>query len=137
MAIYTSSISTKASPQQVFDALTRPDLVKLWQYGKVLTTNWTVGGAIRFSAEYEGKSLEQWGTVLDLRTNELVKYNLFTPRPDLEDTLENRCTTTYVLTNDHGITHIEIIQEDNRPNIFAPETLKGILAGLREVAEAN
>lgn len=137
MAIYTSSLSTKASLQQVFDALTRPELIKLWQYGKVLTTDWTVGGAIRFSAEYEGKSLEQWGTVLDVRTNELVKYNLFTPRPDLEDSIENRCITTYVLTNDHGITHIEIIQEDNRPNIFAPETLKRIITGLKEVVEAD
>lgn len=137
MAIYTSSISTKASPQQVFDALTNPELVKLWQYGKVLTTDWKVGGVIRFSVEYEGKLLEQWGVVLDVRTNELIKYSLFTPRPDLEDTIENRCITTYVVTYDNGITNIEIIQEDNRPNIFAPESLKRILTGLREVVEAN
>ena len=137
MATYTDNITTKASPQQVFDALTRPDLIKLWQYGKVLATDWQVGGDIRFSAEYEGKSLEQWGTVLDVRTNKLVKYNLFTPRPGLEDTIENRCITTYAVKNDNGVTIIEIIQEDNRPNIFVPETLKGILAGLREVAEAN
>lgn len=137
MAIYTSSVSTKASAQQVFDALTKPELVKLWQYEKVLTTDWQVGGDIRFSAEYEGKTLEQWGTVLDVRTNELVKYNLFTPKPGLEDTIENHCVTTYVLTNVNGITNIEIIQEDNRPNIFAPKTLKGILVALREIAEAN
>jgi uncharacterized protein YndB with AHSA1/START domain len=137
MATYTSSISTKASPEQVFAALTKPELVKLWQYGKVLATDWQEGGDIRFTAEYEGKTLEQWGTVLEVRTNELVKYNLFTPRPNLADTAENRCITTYMVTSDNGVTNIEIIQEDNRPNIFVPQTFKGILAALREIAEAN
>ncbi len=132
MATYTSTISTKAPAQKVFDALTQPELVKQWQYGKQLITDWQVGGAIRFSAEYEGKSLEQWGTVLDLRPNELVKYNLFTPRPNQEDRIENYTITSYVITRENGTTHIQLIQEDNRLQVFAPQSLKGILVALRD-----
>ncbi|AXY74869.1 ATPase [Paraflavitalea soli] len=137
MATYTSNINIKAPASKVFDALTQPELVKQWQYGKLLTTDWQVGGAIRFSAEYEGKMLEQWGTILDLRPNELVKYNLFTPRPNQEDKIENYTITSYVLTQQDGITHIQIIHEDNRPQVFAPQSLKGILVALRNIAEAD
>jgi uncharacterized protein YndB with AHSA1/START domain len=137
MATYTSAITIQAPAQQVFDALTQPELVRLWQYGKVLTTDWTIGGNIRFSAELEGKVLEQWGTVLEVRTNELIKYNLFTPRPGLEDNIGNYCITSYVLSNHDDTTNIEIIQEDNRPNAFVPTTLRGILVALKEIVENN
>jgi uncharacterized protein YndB with AHSA1/START domain len=137
MATYTAAITIQSPVQKVFDVLTKPELVRLWQYGRVLTTDWTIGGNIRFSAAWDGKVLEQWGTVLEVRTNELIKYNLFTPRPGLEDNIGNYCVTSYVLTNGTDTTNIEIIQEDNRPNAFVPTTLQGILVALKEVAENN
>ncbi|SFE05348.1 Activator of Hsp90 ATPase homolog 1-like protein [Chitinophaga sp. CF118] len=136
MATYTSTITTTATPQKVFEVLTKPELVKLWQFGKVLSTDWKTGSEIRFSTEYEGKVLEQWGTILEMRTNELIKYNLFTPRPDLEDRKENYCVTSYILTNNNDQTNIEIIQEDNRPNSFTGGgNLMPILTSLKNIAE--
>jgi uncharacterized protein YndB with AHSA1/START domain len=75
MATNISTINIKASTQKVWDALTKPELVKLLQYGSELTTNWNVGSEIKFRTEWEGKVFEQWGTVLEMRTNELIKYN--------------------------------------------------------------
>jgi uncharacterized protein YndB with AHSA1/START domain len=135
MATHTSTITINASTQKVFEALTKPELIKLWQHGRMLTTDWKTGGEIKFRTQLEEKVLEQWGTVLEIRTNELIKYNLFTPRPDLEDKIENYCVTSYVLTNDNGQTKVEIIQEDNRPNGFVAETLKPILVSLKRMAE--
>ena len=137
MAINVSAILIQASTQKVFDALTKPELVKLWQYGRAVTTDWKPGSEIKFSTEWEGNVLEQWGTVLDTRTNELIKYNLFTPAPGHEDKAENYCITSYVLTNDNGQTRLEIIQEDNRPNAFTPGTLEPILVSLKKIVEAN
>lgn len=137
MATYISAITTTASTEKVFNALTDPELVKQWQYGRELITDWKVGGKIRFSTGSGSDVLEQWGTVLDMRTNELIKYNLFTPGRDLEDKIENYCVTSYVLTKNKGKTKIEIIQEDHRPGGFAPQTLERILVLLKEVAESN
>lgn len=137
MAINSSAIIINASTQKVFNALTNPELVKLWQYGRVVTTNWKPGSAIKFKTGDEGNVLEQWGTVLEMRTNELVKYNLFTPAPDLEDRIENYCVTSYALANSNGQTKLEIIQEDNRPNAFTPATLMPILVLLKVVAESD
>ena len=80
------------------DTLTKPALVKLWQYGSDLITNWEVGSIIRFRTEWEGKVFEQWGEVLEVKPPELLKYSLFAPRPGLEDKPENYFIMSYVLT---------------------------------------
>lgn len=137
MATYTSAITTQASSQQVFNALTRPELVRLWQFGRELTTDWKAGGRISFRTGTGDDVLEQWGTVLEVRANELIRYNLFTPRPDLEDSIENYVVTSYVISEDEGATRIELIQEDNRQGGFVAQSLVRILESLKEVAEGS
>jgi uncharacterized protein YndB with AHSA1/START domain len=139
MPTHTAEILIEASIQKVFEALTKPELIKLWQFGRVVTTDWKPGGNIKFTSEWEGSAgtLEQWGTILDIRPNEFIKYRLFTPRHDLEDKVENYCVTSYLLASEKGGTRVELVQEDNRPNGLAPTTLKPILAALKTIAETN
>ena len=110
-----SSIEFVASPKQVWDALTKPELVKAWQYGSELITDWVSGSPIRFVAEWQGTVFEQWGTVLEVRPEELIRYNLFAPRPGLADNPENYFIMTYALEKTPTGTHLQISQEDNRP----------------------
>ena len=140
MATNISKITINATIQKVWDILTKPELVKLWQYGSELITDWKVGSSIKFTAEWEGKIFEQWGTVLEMRQSELIKYNLFAPRPDLEDKPENYFVMSYVLTDNNGKTKLEIIQEDNRPNAVQEEEQgdeNPILQSLKKIAETN
>ena len=139
MRTHTAEIIIEASIQKVFEALTRPELIKLWQYGRVVTTDWKVGGSIEFTSECEGsaQTLEQRGTILDIRPNGFIKYRLFTPGHDLEDRVENYCVTSYILVDEKRFTRVELIHEDNRPNGFAPTTLKPILADLKRIAEMH
>ena len=137
MATHTAEITINAAAEKVFDALTQPELIKRWQFNRMLLTDWKTGSEIKFRTETNGKITEQWGTVLELRTNELVKYNLFTPRPDLEDTIENYAVTSYVLTAKNGQTTVAIIQEDNRPSGFVPLNLEPILVSLKKLVEKN
>ena len=137
MAVHTTSVTIDAPAQKVFAALTQPELVKLWQFGRTVQSDWQIGHSIKFIAENEGNVLEQWGTILDIRTNELIKYDLFTPAPGVEDRKEHYNVTSYILTNENGQTKIELIQEDNRPFGFAPATLKPILVALKKVVEGN
>jgi uncharacterized protein YndB with AHSA1/START domain len=115
MAINTSTIIFHASKQKVWEALTNPEYVKLWQYGSKVTTDWQPGSSIRFKAVWNCMIFEQWGTVLEMIPNELIRYNLFAPRPDLEDKPENYFVMSYILTPEGENTKLEIIQEDNRP----------------------
>lgn len=75
-----------------------------------------------------------------MRPNELVRYNLFAPRPDLEDKPENYFIMNYVLTDENGQTKFEIIQEDNRPNAVQEEPQgeeNPILKLLKQLAETD
>ncbi len=140
MAINISIIKINASIQKVWDTITKPELVKLWQYGSGLLTDWKIGSDIRFKTEWEGKIFEQWGKVLEIRPNELIKYSLFAPRPDLEDKTENYFIISYLLTDENGHIKLEIIQEDNRPNAVQEEPQGEenlVLKSLKQIAESN
>ena len=138
MATNISTITVDASKQKVWNALTQPNLVKLWQYGSDLITDWTIGNKIEFITEWEGKIFKQWGTVLDFKPTDSLTYNLFAPRPDLEDKPENYFVMKYILTDTNGKTKVEIIREDNRPNAVQEEPQgdeNPILQALKNVAE--
>jgi uncharacterized protein YndB with AHSA1/START domain len=133
-----STIIINSSPQKVWDTITKPELVKLWQFGSDLLTTWEIGSDIKFTSRWEDKVFEQWGKVLEFSPNKLVKYSLFAPRPDLEDKPENYFIMSYVLTEENEQIKLEIIQEDNRPNA-AQEEPQGeenpVLKALKEIAE--
>ena len=115
MATNISKLTIKASSDQVWDALTNSEKVKAWQYGSELTTDWKVGNEIRFKSEWEGQIFDQWGKVLEFEPYQKLKYNLFAPRPDLEDRPENYFEMEYKLTYKENGTELVIVQEDNRP----------------------
>lgn len=140
MASNVSKLSIEATPQKVWEALTKPELVKLWQYGSDLQTTWELGASIRFVTQWEENVFEQWGTVLEFSPLKQVRYSLFAPRPGLEDIPENYFEMIYTLTEDGGQTKLQITQEDNRPHAVQ-EAEQGeenpILKMLKEIAETS
>jgi hypothetical protein len=80
------------------------------------------------------------GAILELIPHERISYNLFAPRPDLEDKPEHYFMMHYTLTNEGGKTRLEIIQEDNRPNAVQEEPQgeeNPVLQSLKMIAERN
>lgn len=140
MPTNVSTITIAAPIEKVWKTITDATLVKQWQYGSDLVTTWEVGSEIRFTTAWQDKVFEQWGTVLEVRTNQLVKYSLFAPRPGIEDKAENYFTMSYVLTSENGQTKLEILQEDNRPNAVQEEPQgeeNPVLQSLKQIAEKN
>jgi uncharacterized protein YndB with AHSA1/START domain len=138
MATNISIIYLDAPIEKVWNTLTKPELVKQWQYGSDLITDWKIGNEIRFKNEWEGQVFEQWGTILEVVTNKKIKYSLFFPRPELEDKPENYFIMSYILSEENQKIKLEIIQEDNRPGAVQ-EKPQGeenpILQGLKALIE--
>ena len=112
-----STVVIRAPAKKVWPALTRPDLVKQWQYGSDLLTTWEVGTPVVFRNEWNGNVFEQWGTVLEFAPESRVKYSLFVPRPDLQDIPEHRFFMTYELAESDGVTSLLVRQDDPRPSL--------------------
>lgn len=121
MATNISTTILNASIEEVWNALTKPELVKQWQYGSELITDWKTGNEIRFRNEWEGQLFEQWGSILEIVPNQKIKYSLFFPRPELEDKPENYFIMSYILSEESNKVKLQIIQEDNRPGAVQEE----------------
>ena len=134
----TSKIMINAPVTSVWEAITKPELVKQWQYGADVITNWQKGSPIAYRSEWEGTVYEQTGTILEIEPNKLVKYTLFAPRPGLDDKPENYFTMTYTLEEINGQTTLTIIQDDPReqlPQEQAEENENSVLDGLKKLVE--
>ncbi|MFH6934210.1 SRPBCC family protein [Flavobacterium sp. FlaQc-30] len=121
MATNISTTILNASIEKVWNALTKPELVKQWQYGSELITDWKTGNEIRFRNEWQGQVFEQWGSILEIVPNQKIKYSLFFPRPELEDKPENYFIMSYILSEENNKVKLQIIQEDNRPGAIQEE----------------
>ena len=111
-----SVVTLRAPARKVWSALTEPELVRQWQYGADLLTTWEPGAPIVFRNEWDGRTFEQKGTVLEFTPVSRLKYSLFFPRPDLEDVPEHYFFMTYELTESDEGTSLLIRQEDPRPS---------------------
>lgn len=139
MATNISTILINVDKEKVWRVLTQPNLVKEWQYGCELQTDWSVGSKIEFLLEWEGKSYRQWGTIMQFFPNERLTYTLFSPRPDLEDKPENYITMNYLLLDQGNQTTLEIVKEDNRENAVQQQPQgeeNPVLLKLKELAES-
>ena len=122
MKTTTSRVVIRAAANSVWNALTRPELVKKWQYNSDLTTDWQEGGPIEFRNEWNGQLFLQTGTILEVVAPRLLRYSLFVPRPGLEDRPENRFVMSYRLDERAGSTELTIVQEDPREPADVDET---------------
>jgi len=140
MATHTSRIMIHAPAKNVWDALTKPERVKKWQYGSDLLTDWQVGSDIRFQSEWEGNIYAQWGKVLEVVPYKLIRYTLFAPRPGKEDKAENYFVMSYVLTEEGSNTLLTIEQNDNQPESGVQESDdedgQAVLAALKSIVES-
>jgi len=135
-----SSIVINAPATRVWEALTKPELVKKWQYDTDVTTDWQKDSPIVFRNEIQGALYEQKGTILEVEPPKLLKYSLFAPRPGLEDKPENYFIMTYALKETNGKTELTITQEDPReqpPQGHPQEEENSILKGLKILVEQS
>lgn len=127
-----------ATPEKVWDGLTKPDAVKQYMMGAKLETDWKVGSAITWKGEYKGKSFEDKGKVLKVDKPKHLAYTHSSPGSDTANAEENYRTISIHLAPQGNGTRLTLTQ-DNNPNENAKKesekTWKMMLEGLKKVAE--
>lgn len=142
MADYVATAETEigASPAQVWAALTDPKLIKKYMFGSLVETDWQQGSSIFWKGEYEGKTYEDKGEILEIETERRLKVSHFSPLSGQEDVPDNYHTLLYELKQNGDKTHISLSQDKNASEEEA-ERAKGnwekMLAGLKEVVEGG
>lgn len=109
--IVNTSITFKAPAAKVWQGLTDSAMVKQYFFGTDLKSDWKVGDPITFSGEWEGKTYEDGGIILEIDPPKLLKYTYWSSMSGTENKPENYNNITYTLTERDGVTILTITQD--------------------------
>ncbi len=140
MANFTAQATTTihAPASKVWDALTKPELIKHYFFGTNVVTDWKVGSPIYYRGEWQGRSYEDKGTILEVERNKRLVSTHWSPLAGVPDSPEYYHTVTYVLSEHDGNTDVTILQDNNASEdekAHSEENWKMVLAGLKKFVE--
>ena len=136
---YIASTTTElnVAPEKVWEALTSPEMIKQYMFGAEAVSDWKKGSSLIYKGEWEGKSYEDKGTILEIEPNKLLKTTYYSPMSGLEDVPENYNTVSYILApNSSNGTILTVTQTNNKSEEAArraEENWKMVLGKLKEL----
>ncbi len=135
-----ASTTIHAPTSRVWDALTDPELIKQYFFGSDIVTDWKVGSPIYYRGEWEGRSYEDKGTVLEFQPSQRLVATHWSPLSGVPDIPENYHTVTYVLDEHDGSTTVTILQDHNASEEdvkHSEQNWQMVLAGLKKLVESQ
>jgi len=135
-----ASVTINAGKEEVWDALTNPAKIKQYFFGTTAISDWKKGSSLKFTGEWEGKTYEDKGMILDTVPGKLFRYTYWSSMGKLDDKPENYMVVTYELVPLGDGTLLIITQE----NAASPESRdhseqnwNWILGELKKFVESN
>ena len=136
----TASTTINAKPEQVWDALVNPKAVKAYMFGADVISDWKPGSSIVWKGEWQGKSFEDKGKVLEIKPPQKLKYTHFSPLAGLPDKPENYHTVTMELSGQGSQTNLKLSQDNNANEDALQHSEKNwqtMLDGLKKYVEQS
>ena len=133
-----ATITIDAPTSKVWDALTRPDLVKQYLFGTDVITDWKVGSPIRYKGVWQGKAYEDKGKVVQFVPGKLLVSTFWSSLEGLPDTPENYKTVSYEVTAQGSQTLLTITQDNNESEEAARHSEQNwqmVMQGLKKLVE--
>jgi uncharacterized protein YndB with AHSA1/START domain len=142
MAGHVSVAETEvnAKPDEVWSALTDPDSIEQYMFGSRVETDWKEGSPIVWKGEYEGKSYEDRGEILEVEPPRRLKMTHFSEMSGDDDRPENYHTVLYELEDNGQMTRVRLTQDNNKTAEAAEHSQTNwekMLTGLKEVVERD
>jgi uncharacterized protein YndB with AHSA1/START domain len=140
-----ASIVVDRPRQQVWKALTEPDLVKQYFMGATVKTDWEVGHPITFSGKWKDKSFEDKGEILSFKPEKEMSYSHWSPLSGADDVPDNYHVVHIALDDADGGTKVTLEQSNLKGGITDADKASradyeknwtSTLQGLKKVAEA-
>jgi len=139
---YTATATTtiNAPASRVWNAITDPELIKQYLFGTDVISDWKVGSPILYKGEWQGKTFEDKGKILEIQPEKLFVSTHWSPLSGVPDLPENYHTVTYQLSEKNGKTEVTITQDKNsseEEKEHSEQNWKAILEGLIKLVEGS
>ena len=106
-------ISIAAPGEKVWNALVNPEAIKQYMFGTNVVSAWREGSPIVWKGEWQGKSYEDKGVILQIKPGQIIQYTHFSSLSGLPDRPECYHTVTIEMSADGHQTHISLAQDNN------------------------
>ena len=123
-----ASVTIEAPADEVWEALTTPELIKRWFFGVDTETDWEVGSPIVHRGEYQGKPYEDSGTIVRFEPGRLFVHTHWSPLSGLPDRPENHQEVAWALSGNDDVTELTVT-EHNLPSEDAKKVSGSGLGG--------
>jgi len=136
--IAQATILVNAPTAKVWDALTKPELIKVYLFGTQVTTDWRVGSPITYTGTWEGKQYEDKGKILEIEPGKRLVSTYWSSMGGTPDLPENYNTVRYELSSEGSRTKLTIIQDNNTSEEAANHSQQNwnmVLDSLKKVVE--
>ena len=134
-----ATLTIRAPASKVWDALTKPELIKQYFFGTTVVTDWKVGSPIYYRGEWQGRSYEDKGKIVEVQPKKRLVSTHWSPLAGVPDSPENYHTVTYTLYEHDGNTDVTILQDNNaseEEKLHSEENWKMVLSGLKKLLES-
>jgi uncharacterized protein YndB with AHSA1/START domain len=108
-----ASIDINAPRTMVWNALVNQEAIKHYMFGASVVSEWRERSPIVWKGEWQGKSYEDKGVILQFKPENRLQYSHFSPLSSLPDTPENYHTVTIDLAADGQHTRVSLAQDNN------------------------
>ena len=133
-----TSVTIKASPAQVWKALTDPAVIAQYLFGTQVTTDWKVGSPITYKGVWQGKAYEDKGRILEFVPEKSLVSTYWSGMSGKADLPENYQTVAQALERLPDGTRLTLTQsnipsEKERDHSIANWTM--VLESLKKILE--
>jgi uncharacterized protein YndB with AHSA1/START domain len=128
-----------APASKVWDAITKPELIKQYLFDTDVISDWVVGAPITYKGEWQGKSFEDKGKILEFEPRRRLRSTHWSPLSGVPDTPENYHTVTYELSEKDSSTDVRITQDNNaneEERMHSEQNWKTVLDGMKKLLES-
>ena len=138
--VATASTEIDAAPDRVWEAMTDPRQVAEYMMGSQVDSDWQPGSTITWTGEWEGRSYQDKGEILQAEPGRLLELTHYSPLTGDDDVPENYHTVRYELSESGTGTAVTLTQDGcdspEQAQQFS-QNWQGMLAGLKKVAESS
>lgn len=133
------SITIRAAAEDVWEALTTPNIIERWFFGVDTVTDWTEGSPIVHTGVWQGRPYEDKGHIVRIEPPRLLVHTHWSPLSGLPDAPEHYQEVTWSIS-EHGSSTEVTVSETNLPSEDAKriseETWPVVLGKLKTVVES-
>ena len=133
-----TSLTINAPAALVWKALTDEEIVKQYFFGTSQQSDWQAGSNIIWTGEWEGKTYQDHGKILEVIPGSYLKYSYWSSMGGTEDKPENYQNVSYTLTEKDGVTTLEIGQENIKSEAakaHSEQNWRAIFGKMKEMVE--